>query len=173
MVNMPKIHTLAPGGLALTLGSEELPPITTDDLRQALEWAGMTLLSMGIRSPLPKGPQSAWPAFASDANIAYGYSGERLRPALPSGRDIELMEKVLTLPAGTDNLQVRRLLHARALVAPISNRHLYSWSKLAFMLHTDRRKVVRMHHNGLADVVAKLDDNKIHIIRQTLHRLSS
>ena len=61
----------------------DLEPLVADEVRQWLEWAGGMLLSMGLASPAPKEPHSAWPTFAQDATLAYGYSGERLRPARP------------------------------------------------------------------------------------------
>ena len=156
---------VAEPSFANTIGSEALTP---EELQLWLEWSGSKLLAMNIRSPFPKEPNSAWPEFASDATLAYGYSGERLRPAHPSSFEIELMDKLLALPSFIKDVNARKIVNARAMVAPISNRYLYSWSKIAFMLHTDKRLVRRLHHRGLCEIVSHLQQEKIYAIRLLL-----
>ena len=94
-----------------------------------------------------------WPDYAQDKNTAYGYTDERLRAASPSGLEITLMDEILLLPEFIDDPLQRRIVGARSLVTPISQRHLYSWRKIAYMLHMDSRRVARLHHNGLGEIV--------------------
>lgn len=146
---------------------QEIEPLTAEELSLWLEWAGSKLLSLNLRSPLPQGPHSAWPSFATSAEEAYGYTGERLRPGRPTSHEIALMDEILLLPSLIDDISARRIVNARALVAPVSNRHLYSWTKLAFMLHTSRPIVQRHHRRGLDLIVRRVDKEKIHTIRQS------
>ena len=148
-------------------------PLTPIELIRWLEWAGGVLLSMKIPNPAPKLTGSAWPDYASDANMAYGYTGERMKPAIPSSVEIELMDKLLALPSLTDNVNFRRVVNARLLVAPISNRHLYSWSKIAFMLHTTRYITKSWHHRGLLDIASKIEPEKIYAFRVVLSQYAS
>jgi|HubBroStandDraft_2_1064218.scaffolds.fasta_scaffold123920_2 hypothetical protein len=147
---------------------DEIILLTPDEVREWLEWAGGMLLALGIPSPAPRGTHSAWPSYAQDATTAYGYSGERLRPSRPGSHDIELMDEILTLPSLAKTINTRRVLHSRALVTPIGQRYLYSWSKLAFMLHTSRFIVKRMHTNGLGEIVRAVPKAKAYAIRQSI-----
>lgn len=140
-------------------------PLFVPELQLWLEWAGVRLLSMNIKSPFPKEPGTAWPEYQRDPTEAYGYSGERLRPAIPDSVEIELMDKLLAFVSLLPDITTRRILNARALIAPISNRHLYSWTKIAFMLHTSRPVVQRLHAKGLKDLALLIPKDKIHAVR--------
>ena len=143
------------------------------EVKQWLEWAGSKLLAMNIGSPAPREPHIAWPEYANDASVAYGYTGERLRPAMPRSYEIALMDKVLTFPSIIKDETTRRIIHSRALVTPVSNRYLYSWNKLGFMLHISPRRVVRIHHNGLCEIATGLTPEKIDAVKRLLTILSS
>lgn len=147
--------------------------VAPEEVREWLEWAGSKLLAMHISSPKPKGPHSSWPTFAQEAHLAYGYSGERLRPAQPRSTEIELMDKILEYPNLIRDITVRRIVNSRALVTPVSNRYLYSWSKLAFMLHRDRRTIIRLHYSGLCEITSCLPPEKIDTIRRLLPIIST
>lgn len=149
------------------------PRASPEELRSWLEWAGSKLLAMHISSPAPRGPHTSWPIYADDAIQAYGYTGERLRPALPRSEEIELMDKILLFPNHINDITSRRIVNSRALVTPVSNRYLYSWSKLAFMLHMDRRRVIRLHFSGLCEIGSALALEKIDAIRRLLPLLKS
>lgn len=140
---------------------------TPDELQAWLEWAGSKLLSLTLASPAPQGYKSNWPSYAQDARMAYGYTGERLRPALPSGHDIALMDQILTLPSFIKDPVVRRIVNARAVVRPVANTHLYSWTRIAFMLHTNRQRVTRLHDLGLRQIAASAPQAQIYIIRKS------
>lgn len=121
-----------------------------------LEWAGSVLLSMNIRSPKPADYKVFWPEFPSDPNEAYGYTSERLRIATPRATDIELMENIFTWLSLIDNVVARRIVCIRSLVTPVSERYVYHWSKIAILLHMDRRGVKRLHNLGIQDLSNKL-----------------
>ena len=138
------------------------------EVKEWLEWAGAKLLAMHISSPKPKEFRSFWPDYADEAHSAYGYTGERLRPAQPRAVEIELMDKLLLFPGLIEDIQIRRIVNARALVSPVANRYLYSWHKLGFMLNTSPRRVVRLHAKGLITIADKLPPEKVDAVRRLL-----
>jgi hypothetical protein len=146
---------------------------TPNDVADWLQWAGARLLAMPIASPLPREPHTAWPAFAQDARQAYGYTNERLRAAAPRANEIAIMDEILLLPMLVQDITTRRIIHARALVTPIAGRHLYSWTKLAFMLHSSRTRVARLHSLGLAEICKRLANEKAYAIQHQLSLLST
>jgi len=142
--------------------------LAPDEVREWLEWSGAKLLSMTLASPVPRGYKSNWPSFAQDASVAYGYTAERLRPAMPSGKEIQLMDEILLLPGLVNDITQRRIVNSRALVRPVANTHLYSWSKLAHMLGMDRRKVVRLYLSGINEIIDRVPQPQAYTIRQRL-----
>jgi hypothetical protein len=144
------------------------PRPSPEEIRAWLEWAGAKLLAMHISSPKPKGPHTAWPEFAQDSRQAYGYTNERLRAAIPRSHEIELMDEIQTLPALIDDITVRRIVNARSLVTPVANRYVYSWTKIAYMIHSDRRKVVRLHFSGLNEIAKKIPPEQTYAIKTSL-----
>lgn len=144
------------------------PGLSAKELNEWLIWAGRTLLAMTIASPLPKEPRTAWPAYATDVHMAYGYTNERLRASIPTSKDIALMDEIIDLVALIDDRTVRRIVNARMLVTPIAQRHLYSWTKIAFMLHTNTYRIIRWHTIGLRQIIRQLPQSKVDAIRQSL-----
>lgn len=121
-----------------------------------LEWAGQVLLSLHTRSPKPSEFRVYWPEFPGDPNEAYGYNNERLSPAAPSASDIELMESIYAWLVLISDFRARRVVCARSLVLPISQRYKNSWALIAIKLSTDRRSVKRLHREGIRDLSNKL-----------------
>lgn len=141
------------------------------EIGEWLEWAGARLLALNLPSAAPSGYKSNWPEYAPDARIAYGYSGERLRAPKVTAPEIALMDKMLALPSLVPDITLRRIIHARALVTPVGNRYLYSWTKLAQMLHTERRRVAQLHERGLIAICQRLPSEQAYVLRETYTRL--
>lgn len=140
-----------------------------EEIKDWLEWAGSKMLAMGTSSPLPKAFGVNWPDIAPDVNTAYGYSGERLRPALPDSFEIQLMDKILEFPSlYITDIDTRRILNARALVTPIGNKYVHNWTNIAKMLHTHRRAVRLLHEKGLVVIAKGLPVDKASTIRPLL-----
>ena len=139
--------------------------LTPEELAEWLAWAGSKLLAMNLSDGSPRPPAIAWPAYANDASAAYGYTGERLRPPRPTSFEIELMDKILALPMLCRAVHVRKIINARLLVTPVSNRHLYSWTKIAYVMHTDARRVARLHRQGLNEIIGALAPEKANAFR--------
>ena len=137
---------------------------TSDEIKQWLEWAGARLLSMPGGHIGPKSPGVAWPDYADDARTAYGYSPSAIRTERPNKDEIFFVDEILTLPHAIPDITRRRIVQSRSLVTPIAHRHLYSWTKLAKLLHTDRRTVANLYLRGLKEIIVRADQEKIRTI---------
>ena len=109
----------------------ELPP-EYEGLIACFEEAGSTLLSLPTTGFSPALKTSSLPILREAAE-AYGWSSAEVRPAMPSASRISRMDKVLSYLAliPQDRYLLRRIIGCRALVHPISGRHLFSWRRLA------------------------------------------
>lgn len=146
--------------------------VAPEEVKEWLEWGGSKLLALQVSSPKPKGPHTSWPDYA-DEWTAKGWTQERLRPPTPQAKEIVLMDEILALPGLITDITVRRIVNSRALVTPVSQRYLFSWTKIAFILHTDRKRVVRLHFSGLCEIARRLPAGQAYTIRQTLTALST
>lgn len=156
---------LGPKGHVASSAIAQADPL---EIKTWLEWAGQRLLSLRERSPAPQSYRSFWPDYADEAAKAYGYNANRLRAALPTGKEITLMEEVLDLVVLIPDITTRRIVHSRALVAPVSGRYLLSWTKLAFALHSSPRRIVLLHRKGLREIALRVPVGKADAIRQSL-----
>lgn len=122
-----------------------------------LEEAGATLLAL---------PQSGFSTRLRTSSLdivrsaldACGSGEARIRPPAPSARKIDEMEQALAwIPLiPLERYVLRRIVGARALVNPLTGRHLFSWRRLAGSLGADHKAVQRWHVQGVATIVAAL-----------------
>lgn len=122
-----------------------------------LEEAGATLLAL---------PGTGWSTRARSSSIevvrtaleAYGWEAARIRPAVPSAEKIDRMDEAMAWITLIQSSQyvLRRVIGARSLVHPITDRHLYSWRRLGVALGSDHKSVQRWHIQGIAMIVAAL-----------------
>ncbi len=124
-----------------------------------LEEAGTALLSLpntGYTTRL----RSSQIDLVHDPREAYGWSGDgaRMRPAMPDSRRIARMDEALgwVLLIPQERRVVRRIVGARALVSPRTERHLFSWRRLGTVLGADHKAVQRWHAQGIDLIVAAL-----------------
>jgi hypothetical protein len=138
------------------LQSRELPP-EYEALIACLEEAGTTLLSLPTTGFSPALKTSALPILR-EATEAYGWSDSEVRPAMPSASRISRMDKVLSYLAliPQDRYLLRRISGCRALVHPISGRHLFSWRRLAEVLGADHKAIQRWHAEGIRIIIFAL-----------------
>lgn len=141
----------------IDLTSHTVARPTPEIIITCLEWAGQVLLSTHIKSPKPADYRVFWPEFPQDPNEAYGYTGERLRPPVPGSTDIELMDVIYTWLVLVDDIPARRVVCARSLVTPISERYLYPWTRIAILLSSDRFSVKRLHRRGIKRIVERIE----------------
>jgi hypothetical protein len=122
-----------------------------------LEEAGATLLAL---------PGTGWSTRLRSSSIelvrtaleAYGWETAPVRPAVPSADKIDRMDEAMAwMPMiPQDRYVLRRVVGARSLVHPITDRHLFPWRRLGAVLGADHKAVQRWHAQGIALIVAAL-----------------
>jgi hypothetical protein len=122
-----------------------------------LEEAGATLLALpstGYSTRLRLSHLDV----VQNAMEAYGSERGRIRPPTPSASRISRMDEALGWIAfiPDERFVLRRILGARSLVSPVTERHLYSWRRLGSVLGADHKAVQRWHTQGIDMVLAAL-----------------
>ena len=135
------------------------PVVDADYVVYRLEEAGTTLLAL---------PGTGWSTrlrsssleIAHTALEAYGWTEARIRPAVPSAEKITRMDEALAwIPLiPLDRYVLRRVVGARSLVHPLTDRHLYPWRRLGVALGADHKAVQRWHAQGIAAIVRALQN---------------
>lgn len=133
------------------------PTIDADYVVYRLEEAGSTLLAL---------PGTGWSTKLRSSSLeivrtaleAYGWAEARIRPAVPSAEKITRMDQALgwipLIPL--DRYVLRRVVGARSLVHPLTDRHLYPWRRLGAALGADHKAVQRWHAQGVGMIVQAL-----------------
>lgn len=126
-----------------------------------LEEAGATLLALPA-SGYTTTMRCGMPDVIHDFWDLYGVRAETIRPPLPSAERIDRMDQAwrwLTfIPA--DRYMLRRIVGARCLVHPVTDRYLFSWRAIGRRLGADHRAVQRWHGEGIGLIVAALHRRK-------------
>ncbi len=123
-----------------------------------LEEAGRTLLALP-RSGYTTGLRQSRLDIVRAAAEAYGYDpAPRLRPPMPEAAAITRMDEAFGWLAliPNDRFVLRRIASARALVDPLTDRHLHSWRRLGALLGADHRAVQRWHADAIGLIAAGL-----------------
>ena len=133
-------------------------PVDADYVIRRLEEAGATLLAL---------PGTGWTTKLRTSSIeivrtaleSYGWSETRIRPAIPSAEKISRMDEAMgwigVIPL--DRYVLRRIVGARSLVHPITDRHLFPWRRLAAALGADHKAVQRWHAQAIDMIVMALN----------------
>jgi hypothetical protein len=120
-----------------------------------LEEAGATLLALPGSGYSPRLRLSHLDVVQSAVEGFAAQTG-RIRPAMPSAASISRMDEALgwisLIPK--DRYVLRRIVGARAMVSPVTERHLFSWRRLAAVLGADHKAVQRWHGQGVDMIVA-------------------
>ncbi|HTI80486.1 MAG TPA: DUF6362 family protein [Acetobacteraceae bacterium] len=123
-----------------------------------LEEAGSALLAL---------PGTGWSTRLRTSSLeivrtaieSYGWTTSRIRPPVPSPERITRMDEAMAwlslIPI--DRYVLRRIVGARSLVHPITERHLYPWRRLASALGADHKAVQRWHRQGIELIVDALN----------------
>ena len=134
------------------------PTLDADYVVYRLEEAGSTLLAL---------PGTGWTTRLRSSSLeivrtaleAYGWTEARIRPAVPSAGKITRMDEALgwipLIPV--DRYVLRRVVGARSLVNPLTDRHLYPWRRLGVALGADHKAVQRWHAQGIRMIVTALN----------------
>ena len=122
-----------------------------------LEEAGRTLLALPDRGPSPRLRTSAWDVLQSAIEGA-AEAPRPVRPAVPGAARITRMDEALGWIAliPRDRYVLRRIVGARALVHPLTERHIYPWRRLGAAIGADHKAVQRWHAQGIGLIVAGL-----------------
>ena len=124
-----------------------------------LEEAGQTLLSLPNRGPTTALRQTRH-QFLAEAIEAFGAESDT-PPQIPtpSAARITRMDQALAwvplIPEA--NLVLRRIVGCRSLVSPLTERHLFTWRRLARLLGADHKAIQRWHATGIDIIVATLN----------------
>jgi hypothetical protein len=122
-----------------------------------LEAAGATLLAMPAKG-YSTGMRQMRFDIVHTALEAYGWETAALRAPIPSASAISAMDEAFgwlgLIPE--ERFVLRRILGARALVHPLTGRHLYPWRRLAALLGSDHKAIQRWHGQGVALIVERL-----------------
>ena len=131
--------------------------IDADFVIYRLEEAGATLLAL---------PGTGWSTRLRTSSLdivhsaldAYGWTEARVRPLVPSAEKITRMDEALSwIPLiPQERYVLRRVVGARSLVHPITDRHLFPWRRLGQALGADHKAIQRWHGQGIALIVAAL-----------------
>ena len=123
-----------------------------------LEEAGGALLAL---------PGSGWSTRLRSSSLDivrtaienYGWTSNHVRPPVPSAERITRMDEAMAwlslIPV--DRYVLRRVVGARSLVHPVSERHLYPWRRLGAVLGADHKAVQRWHAQGIDLIVEALN----------------
>jgi len=143
-------------------GATAAPRPDAEYVLYRLEEAGRTLLALPNTGPTTN-LRVTRHDIVQTAIEAYGWSkmDARLRPPIPSSADITRMDEALDwIPRITiDRYVLRRIVGARALISPITERHLFPWRRLATLLGADHKAIQRWHAQGIDLIVAALNKN--------------
>ncbi len=87
-----------------------------------------------------------------------GREAGRLKAPTPTAGRITRMDEALgwitLIPR--ERYVIRRIVGARSLVSPITERHLYSWRRLGAVVGADHKAVQRWHGQGIDMLVAAI-----------------
>jgi hypothetical protein len=133
---------------------DRVSPADYEGLISCLEEAGATLLSLPKTGFSPALKTAALPILREAAE-AYGWSTAEVRPAMPSASRISRMDQTFGYLAliPQDRYVLRRIVGCRALVHPITGRHLFSWRRLAEVLGADHKAIQRWHAEGIRIII--------------------
>lgn len=139
-----------------------------EDLTSWLEWAGGKLVALPAFGLRPAQPRAYWPDFSQEKFQVLEFRARLVARALaPTSSEIELMDEILYTiryvkgKDPSDGDLRRRVLQARALTHPITERNIVSWTELARREHTSEFKVKALHLRALRELWRETPDSKL------------
>lgn len=123
--------------------------MTHDEIVARLEEAGRTILTLPPGGRAPRLRTGNWKLV--EGYEEYAASPGRLRLPAPSAQEITRMDEAFGwLQLIPDNRYVmRRIVAARLLVSPWTQRHLFPWRRLGTLLGADHKAIQRWHRDGI------------------------
>ncbi|MDE2318401.1 MAG: hypothetical protein KGK02_01740 [Rhodospirillales bacterium] len=131
--------------------------MTMEEIIGRLEEAGAAMLAMPSRGYSTRLRVTKLDVVHT-ALEAYGWAGAKMKPPAPSAAEVTRMDEafgwLLYIPE--KQYVLRRIAGARALVHPLTGRHIYAWRKLGEMLGADHKSVQRWHGQAIRLILAGL-----------------
>lgn len=125
--------------------------LSADEIVMRLEDAGATLLALPGTGYSTRMRHMQFD-IVHTALEAYGWAAEPVRAAAPDAAAISAMDEAFRwlglIPQ--PKYVLRRILGARALVHPLTRRHLFPWRRLGAVLGADHKSVQRWHSEGVS-----------------------
>jgi Domain of unknown function (DUF6362) len=134
--------------------------IDSEWVQAKLEQAGSTLMALRTKSPFPTEYGCSWPQWLYSAADLFDWPDptEAARAARPSASAIDSMDYVFTwlklIPKHRGI--VGRIVAARALVHPVTGKHLCHWRRVAKTVGADYRACQRWHEQGIRIITERL-----------------
>lgn len=136
----------------------DAPPVDAPYVTARLEEAGAALLALPATGWTTRLRTSAIEVVRAAAE-SYGWGEARVRPPAPSAATITRMDEAMAwlqlIPV--DRYVLRRIVGARSLVNPLTDRYLFPWRRLGAALGADHKAVQRWHAEGIGLIVAALN----------------
>lgn len=133
-------------------------PADADYVIYRLEEAGQSLLALPTSGYTTKLRSSSLEIVRGVVE-SYGWTERKVRPPIPSAEKITRMDEALCwitlIPQ--DRYVLRRIVGARSLISPVTERYLYTWRRLAVLVGADHKAVQRWHAQGIDIIVAALN----------------
>lgn len=149
--------------------------VTEGEIEAWLEWAGIRLIAMPGPRAGPSEFRGFWPDYSQERFEIISFRARiALRVAAPGPSEIPLMEQILLLPnllqpSESERIQMmRKAIRKRTLLHPITERHLFSWARLAKDLETSRFIAQGLYEDGIIRLTKLIDSAHARFIRQRL-----
>ena len=163
----PHPAALRGAGELRNLHTPDGEPATAEWVLARLEEAGATLLSLPHTGHSTRLRIGALRPLLNAEDVMHA-APDRPRVPVPSAAGVDRMDQALAwvplIPegqvgsrCGPTGVVLRRIVHARALVSPLTGKHLFAWRRLAFALSADHKTVQRWHTQGIDIIVAALN----------------
>lgn len=129
-----------------------------NEVTARLEEAGRTLLSLPPRRAQGHVKGGHW-HMVEPAVRSIAWSGEPVR-LTPSPQEIDRMDEALRWLAlvPQDRYVLRRIVASRAMVSPLTGRHLFPWRRIAGVIGADHKAVQRWHAQGIGIIAERLGE---------------
>lgn len=153
-------------------------------LKTWLEWAGGRFISLPNKHLKPAGIRIFWPDYSPDIYEVLNIKKTLpVRALAPSSEEIDLMDKILALPAsikpaGAENPRLdegyrrRRIIWLRLLTNPITQRHKINWYKVAELEHISVYKAQQYHEKGLREIWVRTPDSHLANLEKRFEEIS-
>lgn len=158
-------RAVLPDATERACSSGELRPMpevyTAELVIERFREAGATLYALQVSGCRPAGYRAAWPEIVRTfAELVEALPERRKRLEPPSAAAISRMDQTMSwlrlIP--DDRRMLRRIVCARALVNPVTERAVMSWRNIAARVGASHTAVRTWHDNGIDMIVQRLQE---------------